>query len=140
MDLRFGSSVVCALSVTDLRRSMDWFRDVLGFEPIFAVEEMGWAELRTHIPNVVVGLSQVEEVPRGGGATLTFGTHDVDAARAGLEAAGVSFDGETMVIPDQVKLATFFDPDGNALMLFEGLGDAEAAHADWQEAQPARSG
>lgn len=138
MDLRFGSNVVCALSVTDLQRSMDWYRDTLGFEPIYAVEEMGWAELRTHLPNVVVGLSQVEKVPRGGGATLTFGTHDLDAARAELEAGGASFDGETMVIPGQVKLATFFDPDGNALMLFEGLGDVGAGHAEWQEAQAAR--
>lgn len=137
MDLRFGSNVVCALGVTDLSRSIDWYRDVLGFEPIYALAELGWAELRTHVPSVVVGLSQVEEVSPGGGATLTFGTHDIDAARAELEGAGVNFDGDTIEIPGQVKLATFYDPDGNALMLFQGIGDTEALHAEWQAAQAA---
>lgn len=136
MGLGFGSSVVCAIGVTDLQRSLDWYRDTLGFTPIYAMEAIGWAELRTHIDGVVVGLSQVEEVARGGGATLTFGVHDVDAARHRLEESGVAFDGETLVIPDQVKLATFFDPDGNALMLFQGLGDVQAAHEAWQAANP----
>lgn len=113
--------------------------DDRGFTPIYAMQEPGWAELRTHVPGVVVGLSQVEEVTTGGGATLTFGVHDLDAARARLEAAEVPFDGDTIVIPDQVKLATFFDPDGNALMLFQGLGDVRAAHEAWQAANPQTS-
>jgi catechol 2,3-dioxygenase-like lactoylglutathione lyase family enzyme len=136
MNLGYGSSVVCALGVTDLQRSLDWYRDTLGFAPIYAMEEIGWAELRTHIAGVAVGLSQVEDVPRGGGATMTFGVHDLDATRATLEDAGVPFDGDTVVITGQVKLATFFDPDGNALMLFEGLGDVQAAHEAWQAKNP----
>ena len=33
----------------------------------------------------------------------------------------VKFDGETQTVPGMVKLATFFDPDGNKLMLYEDL-------------------
>ena len=41
-----------------------------------------------------------------------------------LEAAGVRFDGETETIEGMVSIATFFDPDGNALMLAEDLSES----------------
>ena len=41
---------------------------------------------------------------------------DVEAARAELEAKGVEFDGET-VDTSVCHMATFFDPDGNRLVL-----------------------
>ena len=41
---------------------------------------------------------------------------DVEAARAELEANGVEFDGET-VDTSVCHMATFFDPDGNRLVL-----------------------
>ena len=47
------------------------------------------------------------------------GVKSVDAARATLEKAGVKFDGETREYPGMVRLATFFDPDGNVLELVE---------------------
>jgi hypothetical protein len=36
----------------------------------------------------------------------------------------VRFDGPTREYPGMVKLATFFDPDGNTLMLYESLGQS----------------
>jgi predicted enzyme related to lactoylglutathione lyase len=68
-----------------------------------------------------VGLSQVEKPKVEGGPTLTWGVKDIEAARAELEGKGVKFDGETRVIPEMVKLATFFDPDGNHLMFYQSL-------------------
>ena len=50
-----------------------------------------------------------------------FGVTDLDSDRAALEAKGVKFDGETVVVEGMVKLATIFDPDDNALMLAEDL-------------------
>jgi catechol 2,3-dioxygenase-like lactoylglutathione lyase family enzyme len=41
---------------------------------------------------------------------------DVEAARAELEAKGVEFDGQTVETP-VCHMATFFDPDGNKLVL-----------------------
>ncbi|MCV6548604.1 MAG: hypothetical protein OIF56_15220 [Cohaesibacter sp.] len=38
-----------------------------------------------------------------------------------MEQASVKFDGETIVVDGMVKTATFYDPDGNALMLAQDL-------------------
>ena len=56
-----------------------------------------------------------------GGTTPVFGVNDIVSSRSELEDKGVTFDGETVEIPGMVKLATFFDPDGNAYMLAESL-------------------
>lgn len=77
--------------------------------------------MRTGVERVSVGLSQTEVGGGPGGATLTFGVTDIAETRASLENAGVRFDRATQTIPGLVKLATFYDPDGNALMLYEDL-------------------
>ena len=118
----FEGGLTAAYNVSDVKRSIAWYQDVLGFKVQYHLEEMGWCEMETHIPKVNVGLSQVENPEVKGGPTLTWGVIDIDAARAELESKGVKFDGETTEIPDMVKLATFFDPDGNHLMLYQGLG------------------
>lgn len=56
-----------------------------------------------------------------GGAVLTWSVEDIDASRAVIEAKGVRFDGETRTLPGLVKLATFFDPDGNVMMFAQSL-------------------
>ena len=53
----------------------------------------------------------------------TFTVKNIARARKQLEDKGVKFDGETLEIPSLVKLATFFDPDGNSLMLFQTLAE-----------------
>ena len=88
---------------------------------LYELDEMAWCELSTGVDKVNVGLSQVESTTRGG-PTPTFGVRDIDHARGLLESKGVKFDGPTQEIPEMVKLATFYDPDGNSLMLFQALG------------------
>jgi hypothetical protein len=51
----------------------------------------------------------------------TFGVKDLDTARKQLEAKKVRFDGPNIVHEGMVKLATFYDLDGNALMLYQDL-------------------
>ena len=51
----------------------------------------------------------------------TFSVRDIDAARSHLESLGTKFDGDTYEIDGMVKLATFYDPDGNAWMLAQQL-------------------
>jgi predicted enzyme related to lactoylglutathione lyase len=72
---------------------------------------------------VTIGIGQSEEVHAKGGATLTFGVDDIDAARARLESLDVTFDGETSNVGEMVRLATFYDPDGNTYMLAQVLDD-----------------
>ncbi len=61
---------------------------------------------------------------QGGGCVPVWGVRDITAARASLEAAGVRFDGPTQEISGMVKLATFYDPDGNAMMFAQSLTSA----------------
>jgi catechol 2,3-dioxygenase-like lactoylglutathione lyase family enzyme len=117
----YDGGLTAAYSVKDLDKAIEWYQDVLGFKLLYKMDEISWCELSTGVAHVNVGLSGVEEVPAGGGATLTFGVKNIDAARAELEGKGVKFDGETRVIEGMVKLATFFDPDANVLMFFQDL-------------------
>lgn len=122
--LGYDGGLTCAMGVADLGKAIAWYRDVLGFELLYQVEEMAWCELKSPVEHVNVGLSQVERPEVKGGATLTFGVTDIDAARRTLESSDVRFDGDTITIPDMVRLATFYDPDGNKLMLYQGLGQS----------------
>lgn len=117
--LGYDGGLTCSMGVTNLDKAIEWYTTHLGFELEYKMDEMGWCEMKTHMKGINVGLSQVETVSPEGGATMTFGVKDIAAARKKLEAAKTRFDGETMVIPDMVSLATFFDPDGNKLMLYE---------------------
>jgi catechol 2,3-dioxygenase-like lactoylglutathione lyase family enzyme len=124
MAIRFDGGLTCAMGVSDLDRSIAWYRDTLGFELIYRMEEEAWCELGTGVERVSLGLSQVEEAGGKGGATLTFGVEDIEAAKGELDARGVRQDGPIRDIPGLVRLLTFYDPDDNALMLYEALEGA----------------
>jgi len=124
MAIDYDGGLTCALSVRNLGAGVAWYRDVLGFEPLYVREDIAWGELQTGVAKVNVGLSQVEEPGGKGGATLTFGVTDIEAAKAALDAKGVRQDGPIQEIPGMVRLLTFYDPDGNALMFYQDLMEA----------------
>jgi len=121
--LGYDGGLTLSTQVADLDKAIAWYTDVLGMSLLYKVDEIAWAELSSPVAKVNVGLSQVESPKVGAGPVPTWGVADVDASRTALEAKGVKFDGDTQTIPDMVKLATFFDPDGNAYMLYQQLGD-----------------
>ena len=122
--IAFDGGLTCSIGVTSLDRAIPWYQQLFGMTLLYRLEDMAWCELQSPVARVNVGLSQVESVPQGGGATLTFGVTDLDAAKAALDAAGVRQDGEIMEIPGMVRLLTFYDPDGNALMFYQDLSGA----------------
>ncbi len=109
-----------ALSVRDRHASAEWYGRILGFETIYHSDEAGWSELQTNTAGVTIGLGEHTK-PAPGNCVPVFGIADLDNARRTLEGANVKFDGETDVVEGMVKTATFYDPDGNALMLAEDL-------------------
>lgn len=121
--LGMTDSVTLAMPSSDRKRSASWYGAVLGCELLYDAEAIGWCEMRTPIAGVHVGFSDTERPKTGAGPVPTFDVRDIDAARARMEALDVRFDGETLTIPGLVRLATFYDPDGNALMLSQDLAE-----------------
>jgi len=113
-------TITLALSVRDRHASAEWYHAKLGFELIHHMDEAGWSEMQTKTEGVTLGLLEQPE-PSQGGAVPVFGVADVSTARGALEAAGVRFEGETETVEGMVSTATFYDPDGNALMMAQDL-------------------
>ena len=118
--IALDTTITIALSVKDRHQSAAWYEKMLGFALIYHADDAGWSEVATNTPGVTIGFGEQTE-PQPGNAVPVFGTPDIATARETLEAAGVKFDGATETIPDMVSTATFYDPDGNALMLAQDL-------------------
>lgn len=114
------NTITIALSVRDRSASALWYNDKLGFELLYHADDAGWSELQTKTAGVTLGLGEQTE-PAPGNAVPVFGVPDIATARKDLESAGVEFDGDTEVIEGMVSIATFYDPDRNALMLAQDL-------------------
>ena len=84
------------------------------------MDEAGWSEMQTMTEGVTLGLGEQAE-PAPGNTVPVFGVADISTERSALEEAGVKFDGETETIEGMVSTATFYDLDGNALMLAQDL-------------------
>jgi catechol 2,3-dioxygenase-like lactoylglutathione lyase family enzyme len=126
LPFEYAQNVVISVGVSNFERSLEWYRDVLGFGLSYKLDQYGWGEVKTPFPGVYIGLGQTEEV-KPGSTTPTFTVKDIAAARASLESHDVKFDGDTYEIDGMVKLATFYDPDGNSYMLAQNLVPAEEA-------------
>ena len=114
------NTITLALSVRDRHASADWYAQKLGFELLYHMDEAGWSELATRTEGVTLGLGEQSE-PTPGNTVPVFDVADIAGARSALEGAGVKFDGATETIEGMVSTATFYDPDGNALMLAQDL-------------------
>jgi predicted enzyme related to lactoylglutathione lyase len=121
MPITFVPELTASMAVTDMDRSIEWYGRVLGLKLLYRAEEIGWCEMTSHMPGVNVGLSENQSVQQGGGATNVWSVADIDAAKVHLDAHGVRQDGEIQTIPGLVRLLTFFDPDGNAMMFAQSL-------------------
>jgi len=114
------NTITIALSVSDRHKSAAWYEKMLGFPLRFHIDEAGWSELSTNVEGVILGLAEQAQASPGN-AVPVFGTPDIASSRKALEDLDVKFDGETETIPDMVSTATFYDPDGNALMIAQDL-------------------
>ena len=120
----YTGTMVISVNVSNFDAAVEWYGKALGFELVYKLDQYGWGEVRTPLTGITIGLGQTEELKQGG-TVPTFVVKDIDAARKHLESLDTRFDGETYQIGDMVKLATFYDPDGNAWMLAEQLNRAD---------------
>lgn len=118
--INIKKELTLALSVKNRSDASIWYQTHLGFKETVSIDEAGWTEMDTNIPGVTIGLGDTEEVAPGN-CVPVFGVDNIKSARDSLEAHSVKFDGETMTMEGMVSIATFYDPDGNALMIAEDL-------------------
>lgn len=116
----YDGSITLAFGVRDRKASAVWYAEQLGCELLYDEPRIGWCEMSTPITGLTIGFSDVSD-PAPGGPVPTFGIRDLDVARARLEASGVRFDGAVIEHEGLVRLSTFYDPDGHALMLAQNL-------------------
>lgn len=117
----FKGDLTLSMRVRDMDASIRWYTEKLGFELMYRIDEMNWCEMRSPIQNVTVGLGQSAEMTPNDSCVPVWGVKDIAAARKTLESKGVRFNGESVEVPNMVKLATFFDPDNNSWMLVQSL-------------------
>ena len=109
-----GTAVVW-LPVSDVRRSLSFYRDTLGLDELQSGED--WAELDAN--GVHIGVNATEKAGADGGAVIAFQPQNsLDEAVEQLRGDGVPIAGEISEHP-WGRVATFKDPDGNDLQLYE---------------------
>ena len=112
---------------TDLARAKRFYTELLGLE----VESEGEHDIEFRAGQVTLDIfdpSSVGQPFAPSPAGLSLRVPDVLAARAELEARGVEFEGDTLDT-GVCHMASFRDPDGNALMLHRRY----APHEDGRE-------
>ena len=109
--------VQAAFTVTDLARSVAFYRDVLGFPALF--ETNGMAFFQAGEIRFMVGTNSPDPPARG--TVVYFDAPDIDELVPALEARGVVFEGPIVILQrtetHELKLALFRDPDGNPIGL-----------------------
>jgi predicted enzyme related to lactoylglutathione lyase len=106
-----------AVPTRDIEAAVDFYGSVLGLDRSVYVKDRGWAEFETGNLTLSVIDSEKMGLEHSVNANaIALHVDDVEAARAELEARGVSFNGETLDT-SVCHMAFFSDPDGNALML-----------------------
>ncbi|MGH2866114.1 MAG: VOC family protein [Solirubrobacteraceae bacterium] len=102
---------------SDLERAAEFYGTTLGLRRSAYRPERGFAEFETG--NLTLGVITPERMGlehHTNRNAIALHVEDIEAARAQLEAAGVTFFGDTFDT-SVCHMAFFADPDGNALML-----------------------
>ena len=109
-----GASVVW-LPVSDIDRSITFYRDQLGLNEL--QHEGDWARFDAN--GLQIGLNARERPDGNGGAVIAFQPENkLETAVQKLRDGGVDVPGDISEHP-WGRVATFKDPDGNDLQLYE---------------------
>lgn len=108
-----------AVVVSDRRKALAWYRDVLGLEEAFVAPETGhWIEVGPSRPLTRLHLCEMVE-GEAGPTGITLLTDDIQGDYERLQRRGVEF----LYAPEKMDwgewLCAFVDPDGNEFDLLE---------------------
>jgi len=116
--------------VSDFERAKCFYGETLGLKKTFEIQQ--WAEFAAAEGAPSIGLNgapvanrnAASNAPAGAahsGATVVLKVADVEGTRASLLKKGVRFEEKIEEVPGVVRIATFYDPDGNRLQLAQVL-------------------
>ena len=117
MEVRGADFVV--YQVSDMEKSIAFYRDTLGLELEIRMDDFGWAEFNVQPTTLALhapGQTQPGAQPNTGGAALALAVPDVTAAVEELRGKGVAVAMDTFESP-VCHIAMIADPDGNAVCL-----------------------
>jgi len=114
------------VTVSDMERSVQFYRDVLGFTLRFQSSE--WTEFETGSTTLALhggGKPQVQQKDsesKAGFASLGLNVPDIDAAFRTLKSRGVVFVMDPLLRErERIKLAVFLDPDGLPISIAQNV-------------------
>ena len=116
---------VVMINVSDMKKSVAFYRDVLGFKLRF--ESPGWSEIETEGSTLALHLAPKSTAPPAHGpvagtVAIGFNVDDVDATCKELTARGARFVMPPMDRPEEgIRLAVLVDPDGCGLSIAQLL-------------------
>jgi predicted enzyme related to lactoylglutathione lyase len=108
--------------VSDFKKSLTFFTEVVGMKLMEKNEEFGWAELMGKDGGSILGIAQErkeEVIQAGKNAVVTFTVDNLEKTKENYKKHGVKLIGETLEIPGHVKMQTFADGDGNLFQIAE---------------------
>jgi predicted enzyme related to lactoylglutathione lyase len=109
------------VSVTDLDRSVAFYRDVLGIPLMFRVPGQPMAFFRSGQVRLYLGVPESPEFTTR--TVLYFWVEDIDAEHARLVSAGAEFSGEPHVVHrdagTELWMSVCRDPDGHHVALMQ---------------------
>src|SRR3970282_2654388 len=109
---------VVMLGVTDLARSVAFYRDTLGL-PLQSEIPGEFAFFNAGSVTLALSVPHSKHTGRGAGATeVVFSVEGVREAYDALRSRGLRFTNEPRVVNGPMWSANFSDPDGDGLLLF----------------------
>jgi lactoylglutathione lyase len=123
----FGKIDYAMVNVSDMGRSVAFYRDTLGIALKF--ESPGWSEFLTGTTTLALHLApapsadqQCSAGPTAGTCSLGFSVEDLDATYGELQKRGAVFVMPPMNQPEEgIRLAVCIDPDGLAISFAQAI-------------------
>lgn len=113
----------------EMDESVAFYRDVLGLTMRVRHGE-DWSEFDVGGTTVALHGTRGMATP-GSGATVVFEVDDLDVTMRALSGRGVAFEGEVREVPESGRFASFRDPAGNLLQIYEPAGERSVTDEGW---------
>jgi len=114
---KLGGIGVVMIGVTDMDKSVAFYRDRLGLDVAVVEPNLAFAKAGSVTLGLSKGLAAIAN-PVAGAVEIVFTVPDVEAANAALKQRGVTFAREPRQVTATEWATNFTDPDGHHLSIF----------------------